>query len=661
MKLENQAMFKRLPIWISAPLIISLPVLVVGVWLSSMWNSRSREAVRELADETINNVHTLAENEVVGLLSEPVRVCEVNSHLIRTGKLPTNDLEAWRDTLLREATTFHALSAISWGSADGRTAWISRYEDGEYYWAHKADGANKTIEEWRIDSQNNLTSDAHSFDFELSARPWYATPVESGTATWSEPFVWVGGGDDAKPMLGISYGIPIFGDDRSLIGVIDADFSLNDLSGFLSSIRVGTNGKAALATVDGRLLATSSDRPIVGNNGERLPIADYSDPMIAAVANYLDSENSLLARTAEAEIGNEKHLLRITPIGEEVGLDWILITVVPESDFVADIEVGFQRSWLASLAAIAVAVVIGLGAARWLVTPLMALVDSVRKIGQGDLETQVELDHSPEYRKLANEINNMTTDLKDRIRMRDSLELAMEVQKNLLPADAPKIAGLDMAGHSTYCDETGGDYYDFLDVSGSADETAVIAVGDVVGHGIAAAMLMATARGILRSRCAVPGSLGDFLDHLNAMLVEDTRGERFMTMLLLTITKSRQELRWASAGHGPPVIYDRASDTFLDIDGGGLPLGLIAEEEYEEYAQVGIGKGHLIVAATDGLWETMNQSGEAYGMERLHELLRENVEQSAETISNLIGKSLAEFRGANAQDDDLTFVIVKVE
>ena len=105
----------------------------------------------------------------------------------------------------------------------------------------------------------------------------------------------------------------------------------------------------------------------------------------------------------------------------------------------------------------------------------------------------------------------MTLGLQDRLRMRESLSLAMEVQRNLLPSDAPVISGLDIAGHSTYCDETGGDYYDFLDVSGADKDTAVVALGDVMGHGVAAAMLMATARGILRSRCSVAGSLADCL------------------------------------------------------------------------------------------------------------------------------------------------------
>lgn len=244
--------------------------------------------------------------------------------------------------------------------------------------------------------------------------------------------------------------------------------------------------------------------------------------------------------------------------------------------------------------------------------------------------------------------------------MRESLSLAMEVQRNLLPSEDPQIKGLDIAGHSTYCDETGGDYYDFLDVSGAEEDTAVIVVGDVMGHGVAAAMLMATARGILRSRCAVPGSLADFLGHLNTMLVPDTGGERFMTMLLVTLSARREELRWASAGHGPPIIYDASSDSFPEIEGGGIPLGLMDDEVYEEYVQPGLNPGDLLLAATDGLWETRGEDDELFGMDRLRQLLRENAHRPAAETSEAIRDALAQFRGPAGQDDDLTFVIAKV-
>ena len=359
-------------------------------------------------------------------------------------------------------------------------------------------------------------------------------------------------------------------------------------------------------------------------------------------------------------MNGEPHFLRVSQVGREVGLGWILATLIPERDFLSEIQAEFRRSTLASLLAVFIAIAAGLAAAAWLVAPLTKIVVAVRRIGQGDFDTEVDVRHAPEYERLANEINRMAVDLRDRMRMQKSLSLAMEVQRNLLPSGPPQVEGLDVAGHSTYCDETGGDYYDFLDVSSGNEQSAVIVIGDVMGHGVAAALLMATARGILRSRSAVPGSLAEFLSHLNEMLVVDTQGERFMTMLLINLSAQHDEMRWASAGHGAPIIYDPSSDSFPELEGGGLPLGLMAGEKYQEYIQTNVKSGCIILAATDGLEETMNEARELYGEERIKRLLRENAGKSAKAISQSIRHSLAKYRGANSQDDDLTFIVTKV-
>ena len=653
-------MLSRLPITVSAPILVGVPALAVGVTVTLMWNSQSRSAVRELADRNIEQIHHLASNKVADVLSVPVRVCEVNAHLVESGILDPEDLHAWRETFLKQARAFDMLSSVVWGGADGRSAWVTRYADGAHYWALKADGEAPTMSEWRLEADGDAPSEpTGEFEFDLFARPWFTTVRDAGIATWSEPFVWVGGADSGAVTLGISYGVPVHDSAGRFRGVVDADYSLNDLSSFLRSIEVGTTGVAALLGRDGALLATSNDAPVTTAQGDRIAATESSDPDIAAAAGFFHAGALTGEDHITVQIDGQPHYALASPIGREVGLDWTLLTVVPESDFTAQIDRGFRRSSIASGLAVALAVMAGVVAARWLVSPLLTLVTAVRRIGQGDLDTSVRVRHAPEYTNLADEINRMTHGLQDRMRMRESLSLAMEVQRNLLPSGSPTIRGLDIAGHSTYCDETGGDYYDFLDVSGVEDDAAVVALGDVMGHGIAAAMLMATARGILRSRCAVPGSLADFLDHLNGMLVGDTQGKRFMTMLLVIVHAERREMRWASAGHGPPIVYDPSTDSFPEYDGGGIPLGIVAEEDYEEYLESGITPGSIILAATDGLWETMGENGELFGMERLRALLRDNARKPAAEISQKIRDTLVRYRGPADPDDDLTFVIIK--
>src|SRR5262249_57911265 len=118
----------------------------------------------------------------------------------------------------------------------------------------------------------------------------------------------------------------------------------------------------------------------------------------------------------------------------------------------------------------------------------------------GYLEAKAEFGGSGEFRQLADELNQMIADLRDRLRLLHSLGVAMEVQRRLLPASAPKVRGLDVAGHSTYCDETGGDYYDFLVLDKAAPHAVLVALGDVMGHAFAAPLSIADVRAVLRQR-----------------------------------------------------------------------------------------------------------------------------------------------------------------
>src|SRR5207248_2209152 len=111
----------------------------------------------------------------------------------------------------------------------------------------------------------------------------------------------------------------------------------------------------------------------------------------------------------------------------------------------------------------------------------------MNRVGGGDLEAKAAFGGSREFRDLAEALNRMIADLRDRLRLRHSLQVATEVQQRLLPQGPPRVRGLDIAGHSTYCDETGGDYYDFLLLEEAAPDTVLVALGDVMGHGVAAA------------------------------------------------------------------------------------------------------------------------------------------------------------------------------
>jgi len=251
-------------------------------------------------------------------------------------------------------------------------------------------------------------------------------------------------------------------------------------------------------------------------------------------------------------------------------------------------------------------------------------------------------------------------DLRDRLRLRHSLGVAMEVQQRLLPARAPIVKGLDVAGHSTYCDETGGDYYDFLVLDRTAPDSVLVALGDVMGHGVAAALVMAGVRAVLRDRAVVAGDLADLMGRLNRLISADHGGDRFMTMHLSVIDSRTQTMRWVSAGHDPAIIYDSADDSFKEVGEGDLPLGVMDDTTYTEHVHGPLTPGQVIVIGTDGVWEMPDVKGDQFGKDRLRDVIQEAAGGSAEEIALKLRERLASFRGDAKAVDDVTFVIIKV-
>lgn len=246
-------------------------------------------------------------------------------------------------------------------------------------------------------------------------------------------------------------------------------------------------------------------------------------------------------------------------------------------------------------------------------------------------------------------------------RVRHSLSLAMEVQQNLLPKENPKISGLDISGKSIYCDETGGDYYDFLEVGPPAGGKIGIVVGDVSDHGIPSALLMSTVRALIRQRCSSFGNIDQVVSDVNRQLAADVKDSgRFMTLFYTEVDRPNSAIRWVSAGHEPAMIYDPATDSIGELDGGNnLPLGVFEDAVFNEsYRQ--LASGQVIIIATDGIWEARNPEGKMFGKDRIYQIVRQNATASAIDIQNAVLESLKRFQKDRRLEDDLTLVVIKV-
>jgi sigma-B regulation protein RsbU (phosphoserine phosphatase) len=296
-------------------------------------------------------------------------------------------------------------------------------------------------------------------------------------------------------------------------------------------------------------------------------------------------------------------------------------------------------------------------ASKKVTRPLSKLATTAGRLAGGDYRSRVEIDTSDELGELGQVFNQLGPALAERERMASSLALAGDIQRHLLPQEQPQVKGFEIFGGALSCDETGGDYFDFIPLK--EDQLALV-VGDVSGHGIGAALLMAGARGVLRSHAPRRDfNLSLLLATLNKHLCRDTADEQFMTMFYGVLSNRDRRLRWCSAGHGPFFLYRCHEQNISELGSTGLPLGIIDDAAWEEGAPIDFAAGDILLVGTDGIWEARNPRGEVLGTERLKAQLRSQASNTAAQIHASIIELVSDFRDDSQQEDDITLSVIK--
>jgi sigma-B regulation protein RsbU (phosphoserine phosphatase) len=297
-----------------------------------------------------------------------------------------------------------------------------------------------------------------------------------------------------------------------------------------------------------------------------------------------------------------------------------------------------------------------------LTQPLAEITSVLRKVKNGLFEAKVRVTSNDEIGYAGDVINEMTEGLMERDRIKQSLALAKEIQQSLFPKQALKIEGYEVAGKSIYCDETGGDYFDLIPMAGRDGRKLGVTVGDVSGHGISAALLMATVRASLRQRASHPGGADQIISDVNRQISIDIgQSGEFITLFFLVIDPGRMELEWVRAGHDPALLYDPATDSFEELGGTGMALGVDEKCPCSNNRKSGVSDGQVILLGTDGLWEAANPKGEMLGKQPIYNAIRENCALSATEILEAILATQEKFQAGAEREDDVTLVIIKVD
>lgn len=309
---------------------------------------------------------------------------------------------------------------------------------------------------------------------------------------------------------------------------------------------------------------------------------------------------------------------------------------------------------------IVAAVVLAVMRARKLTVPITHLADAAGKLALGDFDVRVNINTNDELQQLGDIFNQTGPKLKAMEKMKGSLELARAIQQNLLPGTAPKIEGFELAGNCKYCDETGGDYYDFIELTELGAGIVGIALGDVTGHGIGAALLMATARSVLRSNAQHYGAdLTKLFEVLNRHIESDTDYDKFITLFYGILDANQKSLVWVSGGHDPALWYHKDNGKIEELPNTGLPVGIMENASFEQGGPVFLKAGDVVVIGTDGIWEAQNNSGVMFGKERLRNIVIRESDKPANEICSRIIDDVTNFSSPTPQLDDITLVVIK--
>lgn len=251
-------------------------------------------------------------------------------------------------------------------------------------------------------------------------------------------------------------------------------------------------------------------------------------------------------------------------------------------------------------------------------------------------------------------------------RVQRQVQLAADVQRRMLPRRVPSVARLDVAARYVPSFELGGDFYDFFELSGSFG----VAIGDVVGKGLAAALLMASVRASLRAHVQDIYHIDDVLSRVNAALARDTLDNEFATLWYGVLDTEKLRLTYCAGGHEPPMVFRAVqgrAPTLADIDElsiGGMAVGIDPTQRYQR-GTYDLHPRDVLVAYTDGVTDTLNFSGKKFGKQRLRQgvlkLLAEEPDANAARIADHIYWELRQFAGILERPDDQTVVVLRVK
>jgi sigma-B regulation protein RsbU (phosphoserine phosphatase) len=313
----------------------------------------------------------------------------------------------------------------------------------------------------------------------------------------------------------------------------------------------------------------------------------------------------------------------------------------------------------------AAALATGIVLTRRITRAVADLYRGTQYVQAGDFSHRVQIEHHDQLGELAESFNKMTTTVgalieveNKRRRLENEISIAREVQNQLFPSSLPSVPGVEIEAICKAARSVSGDYYDFIQLSPTH---IAIAIADISGKGISAALLMASLQAALRSQMLTEGSerlsMAELVSRLNKHLVRNTGDDRFATFFIATYDSATRTLRYTNAGHLPAFLICKSGSEKLDI--GGMVLGVVEDYVYEE-GSLTVSPDSLLIGYSDGLIEPENVYGEEFGIRRLQEAAVHMQGAAPLMVAESLMAAAEEWAGTPEQADDMTVIVARL-
>jgi sigma-B regulation protein RsbU (phosphoserine phosphatase) len=623
----------------------------------------------ELSDDLIKQVSQAVIEKTVNYMNPALSLVKMSSRFIQMEFVLSPD-ELFEASLIDVMNTYPHLFIFEFGDENGNFIMQMRMPDGTISTKVIDRTSSPPIVTWKFeDISGGVVRTVTSTDEKYDPRvePWYVKAKKNKELSWTDVYLLF---SDKKPGITASY--PIIDGSGKFIGVAGLEIELAVLSKFLKSLKVRKNGIAFIVDKKNQLIAYPDIQQTVVREGDTFRPArvdELKSDWIRESFRLRKQDDMQGSRDKfYSEVNGINYITSFTSFPESFGMDWEIVLIIPEDDFIGSIKKANWQAVLISLCFLTIAIILVWVLSRGISRPIVNLTEEIKNIKDFPLALSSE-DETAEVADLKDAFNQMGDQLKEYMenlkettaakeRIESELKIAHDIQMGILPKIFPAFPDrpeFDIYATLEPAKEVGGDLYDFFFMD---DDHFCFTVGDVSGKGVPAALFMAITKTLIKTKATQGLKAENILTRVNEDLSLDNPSVMFVTLFLGILNIRTGELEYCNGGHNPPyLIHTNGSLEPMETT-NGMALGVMEDFQYTS-KRIVLEKGTTIFMYTDGITEAMSEREELFSEERLENELSVLKDKSTKEMAAGIMERIRIFSEGVPQFDDITMLMLR--